>query len=107
MYLSLPKIFVYILIFFSFLLNFNAYSASQKILYSRKSISNYFSGIISSNNNNNNKRMSYIHTYIHLTYYKILFRIWSNAHCVLKNLKQMNYYKNIWGYASSASIKKI
>ena len=52
MYSSLPKIFVYILIFFSFLLNFNAHSANQKILYSGKSISNYFSGIISSNNNN-------------------------------------------------------
>jgi len=43
------------------------------------------------------------------TYYIDSFedRIWSNAHCVMKNLKQMNYYKNIWGYAYSALIKKI
>jgi len=39
--------------------------------------------------------------YIHLTYYRILFRTWSRftprcARCVMKNLKQMNYYKNIW-----------
>ena len=67
MYASLPKIFVYILIFFSFLLNFNAYSANQKILYSRKSISNYFSGIISSNNNNNNKlALKYFNNLNHL-----------------------------------------
>ncbi len=66
MYLSLAKIFVYILIFFSFLLNFNAYSANQKILYSRKSISNYFSGIISSNNNNNKLALKYLNNLNHL-----------------------------------------
>ena len=66
MYLSLPKVFVYILIFFSFLLNFNAYSANQKILYSRKSISNYFSGIISSNNNNNKLALKYFNNLNHL-----------------------------------------
>ena len=66
MYSSLPKIFVYILIFFSFLLNFNAYSANQKILYSRKSISNYFSGIISSNNNNNKLALKYFNNLNHL-----------------------------------------
>jgi tetratricopeptide (TPR) repeat protein len=66
MYASLPKIFVYILIFFSFLLNFNAYSANQKILYSRKSISNYFSGIISSNNNNNKLALKYFNNLNHL-----------------------------------------
>jgi tetratricopeptide (TPR) repeat protein len=66
MYSSLPKIFVYILIFFSFLLNFNAYSANQKILYSRKSISNYFSGIISSNNNNNKLALKYLNNLNHL-----------------------------------------
>jgi len=66
MYSSLPKIFVYILIFFSFLLNFNAHSANQKILYSRKSISNYFSGIISSNNNNNKLALKYFNNLNHL-----------------------------------------
>ena len=66
MYSSLPKIFVYILIFFSFLLNFNAHSASQKILYSRKSIFNYFSGIISSNNNNNKLALKYFNKLNHL-----------------------------------------
>jgi len=35
------------------------------------------------------------HTYIlHIT--RFFSRVWSNVHCVLKNLKQMNYYKNIW-----------
>ena len=66
MYSSLAKIFVYILIFFSFLLNFNAHSANQKILYSRKSISNYFSGIISSNNNNNKLALKYFNNLNHL-----------------------------------------
>jgi len=66
MYSSLPKIFAYILIFFSFLLNFNAHSANQKILYSRKSISNYFSGIISSNNNNNKLALKYFSKLGHL-----------------------------------------
>ena len=66
MYSSLPKIFVYILIFFSFLLNFNAHSANQKILYSRKSISDYFSGIISSNNNNNKLALKYFNNLNHL-----------------------------------------
>ena len=59
MYLSLSKIFIYILIFFSFLSNFNAHSLNQKVLYSSKSISNYFSGIISSNNNNNKLALKY------------------------------------------------
>ena len=66
MYLSLPKIIVYILIFFSFLLNFNAHSANQKILYSRKSISNYFSGIISTNNNDNKLALKYFSKLSHL-----------------------------------------
>ena len=66
MYSSLPKIFIYILIFFSFLLNFNAHSSNQKILYSRKSISNYFSGIISSNNNNNKLALKYFNNLNHL-----------------------------------------
>ena len=66
MYLSLSKIFVYILIFFSFLSNFNAHSSNQKILYSRKSISNYFSGIISSNNNNNKLALKYFNNLNHL-----------------------------------------
>jgi len=40
-------------------------------------------------------KLYYIHTYIlHIT--RFFSRVWSNAHCVLKNLKQMNYYKNIW-----------
>ena len=69
MYSSLPKIFVYILIFFSFLLNFNAHSANQKILYSRKSISNYFSGIISANNNNNKLALKYFNNLKHLKNY--------------------------------------
>jgi tetratricopeptide (TPR) repeat protein len=66
MYLSLPKIFIYILIFFSFLSNLNAYSSNQKILYSRKSVSNYFSGIISSNNNNNKLALKYFNNLNHL-----------------------------------------
>jgi len=66
MYSSLSKIFIYILVFFSFLLNVNAYSSNQKILYSRKSISNYFSGIISSNNNNNKLALKYFNNLNHL-----------------------------------------
>ena len=66
MYPSLSKIFVYILIFFSFLSNFNAHSSNQKQLYSRKSISNYFSGIISSNNNNNKLALKYFNKLNHL-----------------------------------------
>ena len=66
MYLSLSKIFIYILIFFSFLSNFNAHSSNQKTLYSRKSISNYFSGIISSNNNNNKLALKYFNNLSHL-----------------------------------------
>ena len=59
MYLSLSKVFIYIIVFFGFFLNFNAYSSSQKILYSGKSISNYFSGIVSSKNNNNKLALKY------------------------------------------------
>ena len=66
MYSSLSKIFIYILIFFSFLSNFNAHSSNQKVLYSRKSISNYFSGIISSNNNNNKLALKYFNNLNHL-----------------------------------------
>ena len=66
MYSSLPKIFIYFLIFFSFLSNFNVHSSNQKILYSRKSISNYFSGIISSNNNNNKLALKYLNNLNHL-----------------------------------------
>ena len=66
MYLSLSKIFIYILIFFSFLSNFNAHSSNQKILYSKKSISNYFSGIIASNNNNNKLALKYFNNLNHL-----------------------------------------
>ena len=66
MYSSLPKIFIYILIFCNFLFNFNAHSSNQKILYSRKSISNYFSGIISSNNNNNKLALKYFNNLNHL-----------------------------------------
>ena len=66
MYSSLSKIFIYILIFFSFILNSSAYSSNQKILYSKKSISNYFSGIISSNNNNNKLALKYFNNLNHL-----------------------------------------
>ena len=66
MYSSLSKIFIYILIFFSFLSNFNAHSLNQKILYSKKSISNYFSGIIASNNNNNKLALKYFNNLNHL-----------------------------------------
>ena len=66
MYSSSSKIFIYILIFFSFLSNFNAHSSNQKILYSSKSISNYFSGIISSNNNNNKLALKYFNKLNHL-----------------------------------------
>ena len=60
MYLSLSKIFIYILIFFSFLSNFNAYSSNQNKFYSKKNISNYFLGIVSSNNNNNKLALQYL-----------------------------------------------
>ena len=66
MYLSLSKIFIYILIFFSFLSNFKAHSLNQKILYSSKSISNYFSGIVASNNNNNKLALKYFNNLNHL-----------------------------------------
>ncbi len=66
MYPSLSKIFIYILIFFSFFLNINAYSSIQETLYSKKSISNYFSGIISSNNNNNKLALKYFSNLNHL-----------------------------------------
>ena len=66
MYSSLSKIFIYILIFFSFILNSSAYSSNQKTLYSRKSISDYFSGIISSNNNNNKLALKYFNNLNHL-----------------------------------------
>ena len=66
MYLNLSKIFIYILIFFSFLLNSSVYSSNQKLLYSKKSISNYFSGIISSNNNNNKLALKYFNNLNHL-----------------------------------------
>ena len=69
MYLSLSKIFIYILIFFSFLLNLNAHSSNQEILYSRKSISNYFSGIISANNNNNKLALKYFNNLNYLKNY--------------------------------------
>ena len=60
MYLSLSKIFIYILIFFSFLSNFNAYSSNQNKFYSKKNISNYFLGIVSSNNNDNKLALQYL-----------------------------------------------
>ena len=53
MYLSLTKIFIYILIFFCFISDFDANSSNQSTLYSKKNISNYFAGIISSNDNAN------------------------------------------------------
>jgi len=66
MYLSLSKNFICILIFFCFLLNFNAHSSNQNILYSKKSISNYFSGIISSNNNDHKLALKYFSKLGHL-----------------------------------------
>ena len=66
MYLSLSKNFICILIFFCFLLNFNAHSSNQNILYSKKSISNYFSGIISSNNNDHKLALKYFNNLNHL-----------------------------------------
>lgn len=66
MNLSLTKIFIYILIFFGFLSNFCAYSSNQKKLYSSKSISSYFSGIISSNNNDNKLALKYLNSLNHL-----------------------------------------
>ena len=52
--------------FFGFLSNFNVYSSSKKILYSKKSIAGYFSGIISSNNNNNTLALKYFNNLHHL-----------------------------------------
>ena len=66
MYSSLPKIFIYILIFFSFFQILQHTHLIKKILYSRKSISNYFSGIISSNNNNNKLALKYFNNLNHL-----------------------------------------
>jgi len=60
MNVSLTKTFVYVLIFLSILSNFNAYSSNEKILYSRKNISNYFSGLVSSKNNNNKLALKYL-----------------------------------------------
>jgi hypothetical protein len=53
MYLNLTKFFIYILILFGLLSNFKAHSLNENKLYSGTSISNYFSGLVSSNNNNN------------------------------------------------------
>ena len=66
MYFSLSKIFTYILIFFAFFLNSIAHSINQKKLYSKKSISNYFSGIISANNNDNKSAIKYFSNLDHL-----------------------------------------
>ena len=60
MYLSLTKTFVYVLIFLCFFSNFNVYSSNEKILYSKKNISNYFSGIVSSKNHNNKLALKYL-----------------------------------------------
>ena len=60
MYLSLTKTFVYVLIFLCFFSNFNVYSSNEKILYSKKAISNYFSGIVSSRNHNNKLALKYL-----------------------------------------------
>jgi tetratricopeptide (TPR) repeat protein len=60
MYSSLSKIFIYVLIFFGFLSNFNVYSSNQNKFYSKKNISNYFLGIVSSNNNNNKLALKYL-----------------------------------------------
>ena len=60
MYLSLTKTFVYVLIFLCFFSNFNVYSSDEKILYSKKDISNYFSGIVSSRNHNNKLALKYL-----------------------------------------------
>ena len=66
MYFTLSKIFTYILIFFAFFLNSKAHSINQKKLYSKKSISNYFSGIISANNNDNKSAIKYFSNLDHL-----------------------------------------
>jgi len=60
MHSSLTKIFVYVLFFFVLLSNLKVYSSNQKNFYSGKSISNYFSGLISSNNNNNSLAIKYL-----------------------------------------------
>ena len=60
MYLSLTKTFVYVLIFLCFFLNFNVYSSNKKILYSKKNISNYLSGLVSSRNHNNKLALEYL-----------------------------------------------
>jgi len=81
MYLSLTKFFVYIVIFLGFLSNFNVYALSKNKLYSETSISNYFSGLISSNNNNNELALNYLNNlrYLHNDHdqfnYEIIFAL--------------------------------
>ena len=63
---NIAKTFVYLLFFFIFNLNFDANSSSKQVLYSHKSISDYFSGLVSSNNNNHKLAIKYFNNLKHL-----------------------------------------
>ena len=60
------KIFTYIVIFFVFLSNFDANSSNQRKLYSKKSISSYFSGLISSSSYDDQMALKYFNNLNHL-----------------------------------------
>ena len=66
MHSNIAKTFVYLLFFFIFNLNFDANSSSKQVLYSHKSISDYFSGLVSSNNNNHKLAIKYFNNLKHL-----------------------------------------
>ena len=66
MHLSLTKFFIYILILFAFLSNFKVHSLNDNRLYSEKSISNYFSGLVSSNNHNSELALDFLNDVRHL-----------------------------------------
>ncbi len=66
MYTNIAKTFIYLLVFFIFNSNFVANSANKKVLYSHKSISDYFSGLVSSNNNKNKLAIKYFSNLKHL-----------------------------------------
>ena len=59
MYLSLTKIIIYISLFLGFFLNSNVHSSYKNTIYSKKNISNYFSGVISLNNYKNELAVKY------------------------------------------------
>ena len=63
---NISKTFFYLLIFFVFISNFDANSSNKRALYSHKSISDYFSGVVSSKNNNSKLAIKYFNNLKHL-----------------------------------------